>query len=321
MTRAKSGYVWLNGSLVEWDRAQVHTSAHGLHYGTGVFEGTRLYQTDQGPALFRLESHLNRLFASAGAYEMTIPYSLDDLASATIEVVRTNQLTNAYIRHLSFFDEGGLGIRSKSTVSVVILAWEFTGLHGTAGLENGIRATISPWRKIGRDMLPTTAKAAGQYLNSRLAVSEAANRGFDEAILLNSEGNIAEASVANVFISKNGKLITNDEQSSILLGITRDTAIQIARGLGIPVEIRSFSPDELLGADEAFITGTASEIVPVREVDKHLIGPGRHGGRGEMTTRIQKEFYAVTTGRSQSHPEWLDYVNAHDVEESQGILA
>ena len=309
----------MNGSLVEWDQARVHTSAHGLHYGTGVFEGTRSYQTDAGPALFRLESHLKRLFASAGAYEMTIPYSIDDLTLSTIEVARSNQLTNAYIRHLCFFDEGGLGIRSKSTVSVVILAWEWTNHHGPAGLENGIRATISPWRKIGSDMLPTTAKAAGQYLNSRLAVSEAANRGFDEAILLNSESNVAEASVANIFIAKNGKLITNDEQSSILLGITRDTTIQIARGLGIPVEVRAFGPGELLSADEAFITGTASEIVPIREVDAHVIGFGRHGGRGEITTSIQREYFALTSGRSQSHPEWLDYVNARA--ESQGIPA
>ena len=319
MTRAELRYVWMNGSLVEWDQAQVHSSAHGLHYGTGVFEGTRSYQTDGGPALFRLDSHLKRLFASAGAYEMTIPYSIDDLALATIEVARSNQLTNAYIRHLCFFDQGGLGIRSKSTVSVVILAWEWTNHHGSAGLENGIRATISPWRKIGSDMLPTTAKAAGQYLNSRLAVSEAASRGFDEAILLNSESNVAEASVANVFIAKNGKLITNDEQSSILLGITRDTTIQIARGLGIPVEVRSFGPGELLSADEVFITGTASEIVPVREVDAHLIGLGRHGGRGEITASIQQEYFALTSGRSQTHPEWLDYVKARA--ESQGILA
>ena len=321
MSSQKSRYVWQNGSLIDWDRAQVHSSAHALHYGTGVFEGTRSYTTEDGTAIFRLGSHLNRLFASAKAYEMTIPYSFDELATATHEVVRSNRLGNAYIRHLCFFDEGNLGLRSKCTVSVVILAWEWTNHHGSAGLEGGIRATISPWRKIGTDMLPTTAKAAGQYLSSRLAQSEAAARGFDEAILLNAEGKIAEASVANLFIVKNGKLITNDEQSSILLGITRDTTIRIAHGFGVPVEIRAFNLDELLSADEAFITGTASEIVPIREVDARVIGPGPQGGRGEITASIQQEYFAVTSGRSQSHPEWLDYVNAGELEDLQGILA
>jgi branched-chain amino acid aminotransferase len=194
----------------------------------------------------------------------------------------------------------------------VILAWAFTNHHSKDALENGIRATISPWRKIGTDMLPTTAKAAGQYLNSRLAVSEAASRGFDEAILLNPQGNVAEASVANVFVVQGGKLITNDEQSSILMGITRDTVIQIAIDFGVPVEIRSFGPDELLSADEVFITGTASEIVPIREMDGQTIGRDSHRGRGEITALIQQEFFAATSGTSLRHPEWLGYANIEE---------
>ena len=308
-SRYTTKYAWLNGSLVEWDSAQVHGSAHGLHYGTGVFEGTRSYETDRGPALFRLDDHLKRLKRSASAYEMEIPFTHEELAEATRQIISANGLGDSYIRHLCFFDQGELGIRSKCSVGVVILAWAWTGHHGKDGLQNGIRATISPWRKIGTDMLPTTAKAAGQYLNSRLAVSEAASRGFAEAILLNAQGNVAEASVANVFIIRDGVLITNDADASILLGITRDSAIQIAEGLGVPVTIRDFGPDELLSADEVFITGTASEIVPIREIDGTRIGHGKHSGRGEITRRIQEEFLAATRGQSARYAGWLSYVD------------
>lgn len=311
-TRYTTRYAWLNGSLLEWDAAQVHSSAHGLHYGTGVFEGTRSYLTDKGVALFRIEDHMKRLSRSASAYAMEIPFSEEDLAEATRQVVSANGLTNSYIRHLSFFDQGELGIRSKCTVSVVILAWAWTGHHGKEGLLNGIRATISPWRKIGTDMLPTTAKAAGQYLNSRLAVSEAASRGFAEAILLNPEGNVAEASVANVFFVRDGVLTTNDANASILMGITRDSAIQIAESLAVPVRIRDFGPDELVDADEVFITGTASEIVPIREIDETVIGHGKHAGRGEITAQIQEKFFAATTGRSSRFFEWLSYIDVKE---------
>jgi branched-chain amino acid aminotransferase len=298
-------WVWLDGRMVVWEEAQVHASAHGLHYGTGVFEGTRAYATDRGPAIFRLDDHLDRLFASARVYGMKIPYTRDQLAAATREVIERNIFGNCYIRHLCYMDEGSLGIRAQNPIGFSIIAWPWENQHGAEGLKRGVRATISPWQKFSSTMMPTTAKAAGQYLNSRLAVTEAASRGFDEAILLDVNGNIAEASVANVFIVRDGRLYTNDERSSILMGITRRTIIQLACERRRLVEVRALKVEDLMSADEVFLTGTASEIVPVREVDGQIIGSG---ARGPVTTELQTAYFNATRGLDPRHEDWLNFV-------------
>lgn len=297
-------WVWINGVMVAWDDARVHTSTHAFHYGTGVFEGTRSYVTERGPAVFCLDAHLERFFASAKVYEMEIPFTRSELRGATHEVIARNGFGNSYIRHLCFLESAdSLGIRVDCPVGILILAFAWDSHHGRQAMENGIRATISPWRKFNSEMMPTTAKASGQYLNSRLAVREAAKRGFDEAILLDTRGNIAEASVANVFIVRDGRLLTNDEQSSILLGITRRSVLELARDLGFGVDITSIRPDDLLAADEVFLTGTASEVVPVREVDGNIIGSGT---RGPVTTALQKAFFEAAAGRDPRHPDWIE---------------
>lgn len=304
------GKIWLNGRLTEADEARVSVATHGLHYGTGVFEGTRSYMTGRGPAIFRLGDHMERWFASARVYGMEIPYSLEELIEATHEVVERNGFGDCYLRHISYYDSGSLGIRAKNPLGAAILAWPWSNQHGDKGLKHGVRATVSPWRKFSSSMMPTTAKASGQYLNSRLAVDEAANRGFDEAILLNVEGDLAEASVANIFLVRDGRLITNDQRSSILMGITRDTILELAYDRRIPTEVRRMSVDELFTADEIFLTGTASEVVPVREVDGVGIG---NGGRGEMTAELQAAYFAATHGLDLRREDWLDYVGQRAV--------
>lgn len=305
MSFSETSWVWLNGQRTRWNEARIHSSAHALHYGTGVFEGIRTYLTDRGPAIFRLDTHLERLFASARVYGMEIPFTHVELADATRDLIARNGFGDSYLRHLCFFDSAGLGIRAECPVSVVILAWPWENHHGRAGLDSGIRASISPWRKFSSEMMPTTAKAAGQYLNSRLAITEALRRGFDEAILRDVKGNIAEASVANVFIVRDGRIITNDERSSILLGITRASVIELARDLGYGLDITAIRVDDLLNADEVFLTGTASEVVPVREIDDRVIG---QGSRGTITTQVQQAFFAATSGRDGRHEDWLDFV-------------
>ncbi len=304
MTFAETRWAWINGEMVAWGEAQVHSSTHALHYGTGVFEGTRAYVTDRGAAVFRLGAHLDRLSASAEVYGMKIPFTRAQLAEATHAVIAKNGFGNCYLRHLCYLGSANLGIRAECPVGVLILVWPLENPHGAKGIEGGIRATISPWRKFSSEMMPTTAKAAGQYLNSRLAVTEAARRGFDEAILLDTRSNIAEASVANVFIVRDGRLITNDERSSILLGITRSSVIQLARDLSYGVDITEIRMADLLAADEVFLTGTASEVVPVREIDGKPVGTGT---RGPMTRTLQNAFRDATSGRNPRHTDWLDF--------------
>ncbi len=305
MSFGETKWVWINGRMVAWDEAQVHTSTHAMHYGTGVFEGTRAYLTARGAGIFRLDAHLDRLFTSAAVYGMEIPFTRIELARATDEVISKNAFGNCYLRHLCFLESANLGIRAECPVGVLILAWPLENPHGAWGMESGIRATISPWRKFSSEMMPTTAKASGQYLNSRLAVMEAVKRGFDEALLLNTQGNIAEASVANVFIVREGRLITNDERSSILLGVTRATVIELARDRGYDVDITAIRVEDLLSADEVFLTGTASEVVPVREIDGQLIGTG---SRGLVTKELQHAFFEATVGRDARHTDWIALV-------------
>jgi branched-chain amino acid aminotransferase len=297
--------VWINGTLVPWNDGVVHVSAHGLHYGTGVFEGIRCYETADGAAVFRMEEHLDRLYASAAVYGLNIPYIREQLSEAVCEVVRENRFNNCYVRPLCYFGSQNLGVRGSCPVEAAILAWEDVEHVDTQAKIQGLRLTVSPWMKFDTRMIPTTAKACGQYLNSVLAVREENQRGFDDALLLNSSGNIAEASVANVFLVRDGRLLTNDETSSILPGITRKSVIQIAGSLGYEVEIRNLSLEDLWSAHEMFLTGTAVEVVPVREVDGTTIGDGM---RGPVTQQIQVSYMAATRDEDIRFRDWLRFV-------------
>lgn len=307
MSFEKTKWVWQNGNQLLWDEAKIHSTAHALHYGTGVFEGIRAYRTPQGPAVFRLKEHLDRLYASAKVYDLQIPYTPEQLTEAISENVRLNGLKNCYIRPLVFFDRGDLGIRAACPTSVMIIAWEWADAIDAEKKARGLRVTVSPWKKFHSSMMPTTAKSSGQYLNSILAVREAAQRGFDEALLLDINGNLAEGAVENIFLVKDGKVLTNDEKSSILLGITRQSVIEIARNLGYGVEIRALTLDDLFSADEAFLTGTAIEIAPIREVDGQTIGDGR---TRPVTEKIRKTFFEIVSGRKPEYRGWLHFVES-----------
>jgi branched-chain amino acid aminotransferase len=302
MSFEKTRWVWQNGEFLRWDEAKIHSSAFGLHYGVGVFEGLRCYETAEGPAVFRLKEHMDRLYASAQVYQLGIPYSEEELNEAVCETIRRNDFTNCYIRPTAYFDSGSLGIRAVCPVGVNILTWEWPNDFGAEKLACGMRVTVSPYKKFHSSMIPTTAKATGNYLNSILAVREAASRGYDEAVLLDMHGNLAEGAVENIFLVKNGRVLTNDQNSSILLGITRDSAMRIARDLGYEVEVRALKLDELLDADEAFLTGTAIEITPIREVDGRAIGAG---ARGPVTEAIQKTYFDIVSGRRPEYRHWL----------------
>jgi branched-chain amino acid aminotransferase len=301
-------WVWMNGRCVRWDEATVHVSAHALHYGSGVFEGVRCYETAGGPALFRLDAHLERLYHSADAYGMEIPYARGELSEAVCEVVGRNEFRSCYVRPICFYGSRSLGVNPRDCpVEVAIMAWPWGAYLGAAGQEEGVRVTVSPWLKFDSRMMPTTAKACGQYLNSILAARDAASRGFAEALLLDAEGRVAEGSGENLFFVKGGRLYTNDERHPILLGITRDAVIRIARGLGFEVETRALTPADLRVADEVFFTGTAVEVTPVREVDGTPVGTGR---RGPVTERIQRAFFDATSGRDKRYAGWLRHVAA-----------
>jgi branched-chain amino acid aminotransferase len=301
-------WVWMNGRMVEWNDATVHVSAHALHYGTGIFEGIRCYETSSGPAVFRLDAHLDRLFASAQVYNLEIGYTQEELTEVVSEVIESNGFKSCYVRPICYFGSNSLGLHSKDCpVEVAVLAWPWAPLLGAEGQDKGVRITVSPWVKFHSRMMPTTSKACGQYLNSILAVRDAYNRGFDEALLLDDDGNIAEGPGENLFILKGDRLFTNDENSSILLGITRDSVMQIARDSGYMVEVGKLQLEDLLSADEAFFTGTAAEITPIREVDGTEISQGKCGA---VTKQFQETFKAAVHGKDPHYQHWLYLVGA-----------
>jgi branched-chain amino acid aminotransferase len=301
----KTDFIWMNGRLVAWNDAQIHVTAHALQYGTGVFEGMRSYDTPEGPAIFRLEPHLRRFIESAKFYELEIPYSLEALSAASLDVVRRNGLENAYLRPIAFFDSHTFSVWPKDCpVSVAVIA-----VPGRAyiqgGPESGVRVTVSTVRRIDSAALPAFVKACGHYTNSVRAVQEAIRRGYDEALLLNTKGDVAEGSGENLFVVKNGSIITNDIDASILLGITRDSVLTIARDLGIQVVVRPISLADVQTADELFFSGTAVEVTPIKEVDGRVYGDGKPG---PITTRIQKTFFDAVHGRLPQYRSWLSYV-------------
>lgn len=311
MAFKETEWVWKDGALLPWANATTHVSAHALHYGSGVFEGLRCYDTLSGPAIFRLDSHLDRFYSSAAVYGINIPYTPQELREAIREVVEMNGFTSCYVRPICYFGSDTLNVHPRNCpVETVILAWPWAAYLGAEGIENGVRVTVSPWRKFKSEMMPTTAKACGQYLNSILAVRDAVSRGFVEALLLDADGYLAEGSGENIFIVRDGKLLTNDERHSILLGITREAVLQIARDLGYNVEIRALHLEDLLSADEAFFTGTAVEVTPISEIDGTKIGSG---SSGPVTRQIQEIFFAATQGRRPEYKDWLSPVAAQPV--------
>jgi branched-chain amino acid aminotransferase len=296
--------IWHNGEFVAWEDAKVHVLSHGLHYGTGVFEGIRCYETERGPAIFRHKDHLDRLAKSAELYYLGLPYSPEEIAAATRELIVRNGLRSCYIRPLAFRGYGEMGLYAKSApIEMIIAVWPWGAYLGDEGKSNGIRAKVSSWRRIGPGGLIPHAKASGQYLNSILAKTESANAGYEEAILLDERGFVCEGSGENIFLVREGEILTPPHVASILDGINRKSVIQIARDLGYTVVERDIARAELYLAEEIFLTGTAAELVPVREVDDHPIGEP-----GEITRVIQAKFEDALHGRAEEYLEWLDPV-------------
>ena len=294
--------IWMNGELVDWADAKIHVGAHGLHYGTGVFEGIRCYETDRGPAVFRLADHLGRLRDSARLLHMDLPYGVEELRTATHELIAANGLPECYIRPIAFFGYGELGVSAAGNpVDTVIMSWPWGAYLGEEGLKNGIRVKVSSWQRIGANVVPHVAKATGIYLNSMLAVTEANRSGYDEAILLTADGYVADGSGENVFVVKNGVIRTPPLSTSILAGITRDTVIQIAQDLGHHVEEANLIRSDLYLADEVFMTGTAAEVTPLRTVDDAEIGVG------PVTLEIQAAYLDTVRGRNDRYPQWLEH--------------
>jgi branched-chain amino acid aminotransferase len=294
--------IWRNGELVDWADATVHVGAHALHYGSGVFEGIRCYETPKGPAVFRLTDHLRRLHNSARLLNMELPYSVDELREATFELVRANGLPECYLRPICFYGYGQLGVAARDNpVESVIMSWPWGTYLGDEGLRSGIRVKISSWQRIGPNVVPHVAKATGIYLNSMLAVNEANRAGYDEAILLTADGYVADGSGENVFVVSGGVLATPPLSTSILPGITRDTVIQIAQDLGYQVVEKGLIRSDLYLADEVFMVGTAAEVTPIRSVDDVEIGVG------PVTLELQKAYLETVRGATQRWSHWLEH--------------
>ncbi len=299
--------IWHNGELVAWEDAKVHVLTHGLHYGTGVFEGERAYHTDRGPAIFRHHDHLARLFKSAELYYMPIPYTLEELRKATHELIAANELRECYIRPIVFRGYGQMGLYPlDAPVEVSIAVWPWGAYLGEEAKRTGVRVKVASWRRISSDSLIPQAKASGQYLNSILAKIEATKAGYQEAILLDDHGFVCEGTGENIFVVRDGKILTPPQTAAILDGINRRSIITIAADLGYELIERDVARAELYLADEVFFSGTAAELVPVREVDDHSIGGGE--GAGPITQEIQRVFDDALHGRDPRYAEWLDVV-------------
>lgn len=301
----KTGYIWMDGRFVQWDEAKVHVLTHSLHYGVAPFEGIRAYEIDKNrSAVFRLDKHVDRFFDSAHIMLMDYPYTKEEIANAVIQVLQKNKLKAGYIRPIAFVGYGDMGLYVEDNpVHIVIAAWPWGAYLGEEGIKNGIRVKISSYVRYNVNAGMSKAKLSGHYINSILAKKESKLAGYDETILLDDEGYVAEGSGENVFITKNGILKT-PPLTSILPGITRDTIIQIAKENRIPVEEVRFTRDELYIADGAFLSGTAAEITPIREVDNRKIGEGKPDG---ITRLIQKKFFDIVKGKDKRHKEWLFY--------------
>lgn len=296
--------IWMNGELVDWKDAKIHVLTHALHYGSGVFEGIRCYNAKKGPAVFRLKEHMQRLIDSGKIYFMDIPYSLEELIQATKDVIKANKINECYIRPIAFRGYGEMGLNPlNGKIDVSIAVWPWGAYLGEEGIKNGIRVKISTVQRISPNTLPPVAKASGQYINSILAKVESLKAGYDEALMLDYRGFVSEGPGENLFIIKNGIMYTPSLSSSILAGITRDSVIRIARDLGYEVVERDITRVEVYLADEAFFTGTAAELTPIREIDNYAIGKP-----GPVTRKIQDKFFNTIKGKDNTYEKWLDYV-------------
>jgi len=302
----RTDLIWMNGAFVPWEDAKVHVLTHGLHYGTGVFDSMRCYDTELGPAVFRNADHIERLLRSAELYYMPVPYSGEELRAATLELVARNGLRSCYIRPIVNRGYGQMGLNPlEAPVDVTIACWEWGAYLGEAGKRDGVRAKVSSWRRISPESLIPHAKASGQYLNSVLAKIESLKAGYEEAILLDDHGHVCEGTGENVYVVRDGEIVTPGQHNSILDGITRRSLIQIAQDLGYTVVERNLARAEMYLAEEMFMSGTAAELVPVREVDDHPIGTGKPG---EVTRVLQAAFDDAIHGRAERYREWLDPV-------------
>ena len=297
--------IWMDGKLVDWADAKIHILTHTLHYGSGVFEGIRAYETPKGAAVFRLTAHLERLFRSAAIYRMPIPFTLEELIEGTKDVIRANKLNSCYIRPIAYRGYGEMGLNPMAApVNVSIAVWPWGAYLGEAGLEHGVRAKVSSFRRIESNTIPTAAKACGQYLNSILAKIEVVDAGYEEAILLNIHGFVADGAGENIFTVKKGTLYTPPTSAGALEGITRGAIIELAEDFGIPCVEKDLLRTDLYLADEAFFTGTAAEVVPIREVDDRVIGEP-----GPITKKLQQKFFEIAAGQDGKYDAWLEYVN------------
>ncbi|MDX1695011.1 MAG: branched-chain amino acid transaminase [Ketobacteraceae bacterium] len=301
----RDGLIWFDGEMIPWRDAQVHVLTHTLHYGMGVFEGVRAYQTVKGPGIFRLRAHTDRLYRSAHIMNMKIPYSKDELNAAQLACVRENNLPHAYLRPMVFYGSEGMGLRAENLQThVIVAAWEWPSYMTPEALEQGIKVRTSSYTRHHVNISMCKAKANGHYINSMLALQEALSGGAQEALLLDPEGYVAEGSGENIFIVFDGVLYT-PELTSCLDGITRSTVITLAEELGYEVREKRITRDEVYVADEAFFTGTAAEVLPIKELDGRAIGAGK---RGPVTEQLQKLYFDQVNGRREQHPEWIAYV-------------
>ncbi len=301
----RDGLIWFDKQMTPWREAQTHVLTHTLHYGLGVFEGVRAYEAEKGTAIFRLKEHTNRLFNSAHIVSMAMPFSKDEINQAQIDSVKENKLKSAYIRPMAFYGSEGMGISAKTlSTHVIVAAWSWGAYMGKEALEKGIAVKTSSFSRHHVNVTMCKAKANGNYMNSILAHQEAINDGYNEALLLDTQGFVSEGSGENIFLVKNGHLIT-PSLSSALEGITRDTIIEIAKAHNIQVIEKNITRDEVYTADEAFFTGTAAEVTPIRALDRRNIGKG---ARGEITEFLQKTYFDVVSGKNMKYGDWLTYV-------------
>jgi branched-chain amino acid aminotransferase len=300
-------YIWKNGKIIPWAEATVHLMTHGLHYGTSFFEGIRVYDTPEGPAVFRLAEHAQRLSDTAKIYGLALPYSVEEVMEACVETVRANKLQSAYIRPIAYIGYGSMLVAPKEcTIDLAVAAFPWGAYLGEEGLNNGIDVCVSSWNRAAPNTTPTLAKAGGNYLSGFLICSEAHDRGFDEGIGLTVDGKLSEGAGENLFLIKDGVIYTPDSSSSILSGITRHTIITLATEMGYTVKEQALSREVLYLADEVFFTGTAAEVTPVRSVDRKQIGTGEVG---PITKKLQKTFFGLFDGTTTGHEDWLFHIN------------
>lgn len=307
MPITETAKIWMDGKLVPWHEANVHVLTHGLHYGSGVFEGIRAYNTDNGPAVFRLEDHIRRLFDSAKIFMIDIPFSQSEIVEAAKAVVRENELESCYMRPIVFLGYGEMGLNPlPCAVSVAIAAWPWGAYLGDDGTQNGIRLKVSSWQRHDPNALPPAAKGTGMYLNSSMAKVEAVKAGYDEAILMSPQGYVSECTGENLFVIKKGTIFTPPTSAGALEGITQSSVIRIAKDLGYDVSVEHLLRSDLYTADEIFLCGTAAEVVPVSSVDDRLAGDG---SPGPMTKAIQSTYFDAVRGRLDTYKDWITYVS------------